>query len=194
MKKAKERIIYDNYDLDPLFEGQREIMREDDSDVSDDTVWACVYDIDHEYFNDAIDELKKFFSTEDHVPYRATFIIFGSVGRWDGTSTGFDTFRGEDFASAFDKATKDCDYIKVWDENGHLYMEGTHHDGTNCYEIKRLTERGEIYLENWDYAINDKRSSRYVLDQLVRHYSTLPRFAEKVYGVPRVEWEKKEAK
>lgn len=169
-------------------------MMEDDGDVSDDDVWACVYDIDHEDYNDTIDKLKEFFSTEDHVPYRATFIIFGSIGRWDGTSSGFDVFRGEDFASAFYKATKDCDYIKVWDENGHLYIKCSHHDGTNNYEIKRLTERGEAYFENWDYAYDDKRSSRYVLDKLVRRYSTLPRFAEKVYGVPRVEYEKEGAK
>lgn len=184
MRKAKERIIYDNYDLDPLFEEQREIMRESNGDVSDDTVWACVYDISNEYFKDALAELKKFFDGIDEMG-----ILFGNIGRWNGVSSGFNTFRGEDFEDVFRDAITDCDYIKVWDENGHLYIECSHHDGTNCYEVKRLTERGKVYFENWNYAYDDKRTSRYVLDQLVRRYSVLPRYAEKVMGCKPIEWE-----
>ena len=31
--------------------------------------------------------------------------------------------------------------LKRYDVNGHLYLNASHHDGTNRFEIKRLTER-----------------------------------------------------
>lgn len=188
MKKAKERIIYDNYDLSEMFDEQKKFMEEDSGeDVSDDEVWEAIYDIDRMTFEEEFDALERFFfGTDDDRP---TFILFGNVERWNGVSSGFNAFKGEDFKKTFFDAIKDCDFVKIWDENGHLYIECSHHDGTNNYEIKQLTERGVAYLENWEDSWNDERDNAYVLDKLVRRYSVLPRYAEKEWGSKRVEWE-----
>lgn len=188
MKKAKERVIYDNYDLSEMFDEQKKFMEDDyGEEVSDDEVWEAIYDIDRMTFEEEFDALERFFfGTDDDRP---TFILFGNVGRWNGVSSGFNVFNGEDFEKTYFDAIKDCDFVKIWDENGHLYIECSHHDGTNNYEIKQLTERGKAYLENWENSWNDKRSAAYVLDKLVKRYSVLPRYAEKKWGSKRVEWE-----
>lgn len=62
----------------------------------------------------------------------------------------------------FYKAMTDCDYFRIYDENGHMYLTCSHHDGTNHFEIKIVTEKG---------------------------YTVLPRFAEKIYGCKAREYE-----
>ena len=64
-------------------------------------------------------------------------IISGSVGRWDGTNRGYETYPNwQKFIQDFGK---DCDYFKVYTNNGHLYVKCSHHDGNNFCEVKRLT-------------------------------------------------------
>lgn len=109
-------------------------------------------------------------------------ILFGTVGRWNGTFVASTIFDGNEFIDTIYKGLKDCDYVRIADENGHLYVSGTHHDGTVRYEIKILTDKGVRYLENWESHWGDKRTEQYVHSQIMRYYSVLPYFAAKVYG------------
>lgn len=109
-------------------------------------------------------------------------IIFGTVGRWNGTFVSGTVFEGDELMDILSKALKDCDYISITDENGHLYVSGTHHDGDVSYEIRILTEKGVKYLENWEEKWDDNRTEQYVHNQIVKYYSVLPHFAKKVYG------------
>lgn len=88
------------------------------------------------------------------------------------------------------EAMTDCDYVHLYDENGHFYMQCSHHDGTNYYEIKKLTDKGIEYLKNWEENWNDRRSERYVHNQIMKRYSILPNFSHRVYGCPKVQWKK----
>lgn len=88
------------------------------------------------------------------------------------------------------KAAKDCDYVYIYDENGHFYLRCYHHDGSKYYEIKKVTEKGIKYLENWEHNWNDKRTEENIHDRIMERYSTLPHFAHNVYGCPRVEYKK----
>lgn len=111
----------------------------------------------------------------DKSPYG--FLLRGSVGRWDGVS------KGGYFVDKFDdlyKCWEDCDYIKIYDENGHLYIYCSHHDGNNSYEIKALTEKGAEFRNNHGYDYND----RALHDKLWNNdlYTELPYFAHKIYG------------
>lgn len=183
---AKERVIYDNYSLwekypdDEIIEALVE-FGEDKELITDEMIWNKRYFWDEIDWEDKKENLKDFFLNRGR-----KWMIFGEVGRWNGvykSGTLFETF--DDF---FYKATKDCDYWKFYDENGHLYLTCSHHDGTCHYEIKELTDKGIQYLENWEYG-NDKRTEEYVHTQIFNKYSRLPRFAEKVYGYKRFEYE-----
>ena len=175
----KQRTIYNNYDLSETYPDEeiKQLLIEkgyEEDEISDEKIW------EERYFQDEIDqetvkdELKDFFLKGNK------WIIIGTVGRWDGVykaGTVFETF--EDF---FYKATRDCDYIHFYDENGHLYLRCSHHDGTCRYEIKEVTNKGIQYLENWEDNWDDKRSEEYVHTQIFKRYSRIPRFVEKVYG------------
>lgn len=182
----KERTIYNNYALWENYPDEeiKEILTEngcEEDEISDEDIWKERYFLDEIDWEEAKAELEKFFLNGNK------WMIFGEVGRWDGiykTGTMFDTF--DEF---FYEATKDCDYIHFYDENGHLYLTCSHHDGTCHYEIKEVTEKGIQYLENWEYNWDDKRSEEYVHTQIFNKYSRLPRFAEKTYGCKRFEYE-----
>lgn len=174
-------MVYDNYDLfsDEAIQEVKNWLLECDyseDEITDNIIYSYINDNDADNWETARTELENFFSDK----YRC--IIFGVVGRWNGTFAAGTIFDGDEIIDILNKALRDCDYISITDENGHLYISGTHHDGTVCYEVKILTDRGVEYLGNWDYAWNDKRTEQYVHNQIVKRYSVLPHFTAKVYG------------
>ena len=181
------RTIYNNYALWETYpdEEVKQYLIDDgyeEDEITDEKIWDWRYCQDVVDWDDAKLELSKFFIHNGN-----KWMLFGEVGRWNGVfkcGTLFDTFY--DF---FYKAAKDCDYIHFYDENGHLYLTCSHHDGTCCYEIKEVTDKGIQYLENWGNNWNDKRTEEYVHTKIFNKYSRLPRFAEKVYGCKRTEYE-----
>lgn len=68
--------------------------------------------------------------------------VSGSVGRWDGRHT----IVGKIFDNLSD-AIKNCFYggddFEVYLEDGVVYVKALHHDGTNCFEIHILNEKGQ---------------------------------------------------
>lgn len=182
----KERTIYNNYDLSETYpdEDMKACLIEngyEEDEITDQMIWQERYFYDEQDWEMVKEELKNFF-LKGH-----KWMLFGEVGRWDGVykaGTVFETF--EDF---FYKATSDCDYIHFYDENGHLYLTCSHHDGTCHYEIKEVTDKGIKYLENWEDNWNDKRSEKYIHTQIFNKYSRLPRYVEKVFGAKRFEWQ-----
>lgn len=176
MKKTpKERILFNNYYDDDWFEAIKKDLTElNDKEPTDNEVFEEMYvlqDFNWEAFEEEF---------KDFITSHRTFILQGNVGRWNGRHRGGFTF---DSFEELHKAWEDCDYIKVYDENGHLYIECSHHDADNYYEIKELTERGEEYLNHHCYD-----DEEHVHDMLMKYYSRLPRFAEKVWRSPRQEW------
>lgn len=182
----KPRTIYNNYDLwekYPDEEIKENLMCNgyEEDEITDNMITEQRYFQDECDWEWARENLEEFFRNGNK------WILVGQVGRWDGiyrAGTIFNTF--DDF---FYKATDDCDYIHFYDENGHLYLTCSHHDGTCHYEIKEVTDKGQQYLENWEDNWNDKRTEEYVHTQIFNRYSRLPMFAEKVYGCKRYEYE-----
>lgn len=185
-KTPKARAIYDNYDLwekypdETLMEIARECeWIEDDEEVTDEILMRWRYQEDENDWDNVKYELNNFFKGK-------TVGFFGNVGRWDGTYAVGEI--GE-FWKLYDKAIEDCGYVRIYDENGHLYLTCSHHDGTCHFEIKFVSEKGEKYLDNWENNWNDKRKVGYVYGKIFDKYSTLPRFAQKVYGCKAREYE-----
>lgn len=249
----KPRTIYNNYSLWENYPDEeiKAMFLEDEryeteEEIPDSAIWEERYFLDSIDWETESERLKDFFLNNGN-----KWMIFGEVGRWDGVykaGTLFDTF--DDF---FYEATKDCDYWHFYDENGHLYLTCSHHDGTCHYEIKEVTDKGIEYLNNWEYSepkkeylpiqkrfdniyaianLTDKirlevlqdmineldiipkqkkevfeclqeweyaynikgyvlkdRTPEYVHTQIFNRYSRLPRFAERVYGCKRFEYQ-----
>ena len=157
-KIAKERIIYDNYN--PWETYTDETLKE----MAIECEWVnSVYEItETDLYNWRYEEMQNDWDNEkemleDFFDGKEVEFI-GSVGRWNGVYKG--KARG-DFWKLFDDAMTDCDYFRIYDENGHMYLTCSHHDGTNHFEIKVVTDKG---------------------------YTVLPRYAEKVFGCPAREY------
>lgn len=174
-----ERIIYNNYDLDESYPDEDMIelaiengMAEDEEDVTesmiDDLRWDC----------DAIDwettkrELANFFKNQ-------TVIFFGTLGLWDGPTAGGKTGKFEDLLMS---AIQSCVYVKIYEKNGRMFLECSHHDGTNEFEIRIVTENGLKYLEHWEYGpiIDRRRTLKDVHTQIVKRYSKRPDYCKNV--------------
>lgn len=184
MKKAKERVIYDNYNKDGLYEEAKEYLIENgNEDPSENEIWNEVYFLEEMYYEDDTYELKKILDNGE-------FIAVGTCGRWDGNFAGGFIFNS--WRDLTCKLFTDCDYFKFWDENGHLYMQCSHHDGTHSVEIRKLTEKGINRYNNWVYNWSDKTPEREIHKKLFTdsHYSKLINYAHTVWGCPRVEYEK----
>ena len=110
------------------------------------------------------------------------YLLMGSVGLWTGNHAAGTVF--DDFEKMFYEAAKDCDYWKLWDMDGHFYFVCSHHDGTNCFEIRRLTDKGYDFIEEWNYNWSDKRREEEIHTIVWEDetMSELPHYAKKVYG------------
>ena len=106
----------------------------------------------------------------------STFLLMGIIQLWHGSYSGGFTFN---CFTEMQKAWNNCEYFKIYDEKGHLYIECSHHDGTNNFEIKKLTSKGEAYLENNRYQT--PKEIHYKLWES-SNYSRLPRFYEFTFG------------
>lgn len=189
MREAKERVIYNNYNLWADYADDcREFLQEEypGEEITESRIWDEIYFQAGEYWGEELCALKSFFSGGG--PY----IIRGHVGRWNGRAAAGTVFY--DFEDTFYKATQDCDYWKIWDENGHLFLKCSHHDGTNVFEIKRITDRGADLLDKWENDYNDHRSEKELHGIIFENnfFSSLPHYAHYVYGCKKTEYEKQE--
>ena len=185
-KLPKERIIFDNYDLweqypdDDLKEMAVECeWVDEDDEITDEMLNDWRYEQSEFDWDNAKYELTKFFEGK-------TVGYFGSVGLWHGV---YKAGQIGEFWKLFNEAIEDCWYWKFYDENGHMYLTCSHHDGTCHFEIKEVTDKGTEYLNRWEYNYDDKRSEQAVHNQIYKRYSRLPNFAHKVYGCRVREYE-----
>lgn len=175
----KEIIFFDNTDVCGLYDNMREFLFDayaqenawqTKNDIPEDYVWENVYShLDDEY-TDFTTELDRYLSC-------GVFIIQGVCGKWNGSvDCGRFVRNYEDIRSGIEH----LDYIKFYDKCGHFYIEGSHHDGSDKYELKQLTDKGIALAErNW-FA-----HSRELHNKLMQNssYSKLPYIARTIYGV-----------
>lgn len=176
--RDKSRIIYDNYDAEEYYPDStiKEIAIdcewiEDEEELTDSKIEQFRQDEMDDWFDTEWEELTRFFDGK-------TVIFFGSLGLWTGRHAAGKIGTFEDL---FHKAMIDCEYLKIYDDRGHLFLQCSHHDGTNVFEIKTLTRAGIDYMDRWEYS-TDRRTERDAHEQVIKRYSRLPRFADTVYG------------
>ena len=148
---ATETVLFDNYDNYEYFDEYKQMLLEanDWDDVSDEVVWQAMGDQESEDWWEAIRILLRI--TGDR-----SVIAKGTIGTWQGRRNGLNIYR--DAEEALQSITKDCDYVKIWqDGRKHTFIKASHHDGTHTLELKALTYDGEDYLDNCQYG-NDPRT------------------------------------
>jgi hypothetical protein len=173
-KKQNIVVLFNNYDNYDFEEYKKDYIEnnEIDGDVSDQTIW------DYISYLEQID-WAEMMSLLDKVWDYNKCIINGTAGTWQGRrecGQVYDTLQDAVYA-----ITQNCDYVKVWCENGHLYVQASHHDGTHNMEIKLFTKKGNDTYNNWLWsccgASLDSKSRYEVLETLFDNnfFSRLPR-------------------
>lgn len=177
MKKPKKRTLYSNMNAD--FERVKQWMEENSDRIpTDEEVWDEIYELDKMDWEDFTYMFEDFFNN-------GTFVLQGTIGCWYGTCYGgyvFDTFSG--LCRCFDS----YDYVEIYDMNGHLYVDCSHHDGSNHYEVRILTERGREYANRHEYDMEERELHTRLMQK--SYYSVLPHVAHKVWGHKKVEYVK----
>lgn len=143
----------------------------DREDITDSDIYNERRLIEEAYWEDAEYELKKFFNNGN------AWLLTGTLSLWDGNHRGgfiFSTF------DEFVRCLNDCEYIKIVDDDGHLHVQCSHHDGTNYFEIKELTECGGDWYEANQYDYSDRELHDILWESNM--YTKIPHFAERVYG------------
>ena len=170
--KKQVVVLFDNYNCD-FDEYKKDYMENNDVEsIEDSVVWDYISELEHMEWEDMLKELA-------HIDNYKKCVAFGAAGTWQGRRDCgkiYDTIE-----DAINGIIKNCDYIKVWSENGHLYIQATHHDGTHNFEIKPLTYKGWETWDSWNSSYCGKslynKSEYEVLDMLFNCnlFSKLPR-------------------
>lgn len=179
----KKHIIFDNYNVTENYDLAIENLIENGyystaEEIPESEIWEEVADMEQIWFDDEREMMAEFFSGKK-------LLVCGSVGRWNGNFAAGKVIDYDDLW----KCWSECDYISIYDEGGHFYIKASHHDGTNHYEVKVLTEKGAELFEDWDYGYNSRwdqlgLSEREVHERLWKNakYSHIPHYARDVFG------------
>lgn len=182
MRKPKVRTIYSNYDLWGYYhEGAEEILRESNEELTDERVLDLIYESDRNEWEMVSELLEEFFSGKKWVAY-------GYFERWDGHYYNSIVF--ESFKKLLNSLTQDCDYLGIYDENGHLYIKCSHHDGTNYFEVKQVNKFGVSYLERLENRNLDDGARGQCYIRIFNKYAVLPHYMHIAYDCPKIEYEK----
>ena len=171
--KNKEIILFDNTDYSERYaETQKDLYErfaEDyDWDFIEDVPMDMIHDemnfheeIDYHYFKDKMKQLLQ----------KNDCLLVGVCGRWNGPAEG-----GQFISNFYDLMSiiGHLDYYKVTDSNGHLIIEGYHHDGHDRYEIKQLTNKGYELARSYSF-IKDRHLHNTIMN--CNLFSRLPRLA-----------------
>lgn len=179
MKKTKTVFYDDTHDYD-LLDETRFYLYEDQAEEQE---WESLEDVPTEVVYDEIRacheaDWSSFREDLEWLLERDNlYLLTGTCGRWNGPAEGGKFIRTvDDFYSCIGH----LDGVCIYDENGHLYVTGYHHDGSDRYEIKRVTKKGaELAYRNY-YACDRALHSTIMRNNI---YSGLPYMAKRVYGV-----------
>ncbi len=169
-----ERVIYDNCDYDTYEEAARKDLEDNgNANPTEEEISSEMDFLMQTDWQNVKAELTDFFKTD-------TWLARGTAGSWDGAiEVGF-TFKG--FEKLCDAVCSDCDYVKIWDEDGHFHISGTHHDGTNHVEVVKLSKKGKNILNEWNDADDDSDLGNYSWKELYKLlatcYSDIPNYAK----------------
>ena len=173
MKPNQEIVLYDStHYSDRYAETQQELFErfaeEYDWDFIEDVPVDMIHDemnfheeLDYQYFKEKFTQLLN----------RGRCLLVGTCGRGNGPA------KGGKFIHSFGdllSVIQHLDYLKITDVDGHLYINGYHHDGSDSYEIKQLTRKGSQYADS-NYFAHSRKLHETIMQN--NFFSKLPRLA-----------------
>lgn len=177
--KDKTITLYDSYYSCEQEKEMREFLFEEyaedegwksPDDIPDTRVYNTMRDQNNDDWRAIKDELESIFEKD-------CYLMTGYCGTWRGNLAGGSFIHSlHDFMKVIDH----LDDLRIIDRNGHLIVEGSHHDGSDRYELKRLTRKGYLLADSNDFA-RDRDLHETIMNNNL--YSALPHFAKRVYGV-----------
>lgn len=169
MKKNKKVTLYTNEITEEKVEYARQyLLEENGEEPTDSELWNFL-NVDDDINWDVFErEYEKYFNTNN-------FVVKASLGRWNGrfNSGKILTSGWSDFV----KIIGEYDNISIVDNNGHLEVVGRHHDGTDYFEIRELTRKGDEYANGYHYDKGEPEDAQAVWNNF---HSRLPRLAARV--------------
>ncbi|MDE5639177.1 MAG: hypothetical protein K2I47_05215 [Odoribacter sp.] len=142
MNVDRIKTIYNNYDLwEDYAEAAKEVCEEDGMEVTEYNIWTEIYRLDEGCWEEVRRQLATFFQGR-------MWLLYGYVMRWNGRQRAGFVFTS--FWEMFQKATKDQEHVHIFEQGNRMFLECLHHDGTNFYEIRKITEKGCSYLKRWE--------------------------------------------
>lgn len=110
------------------------------------TFWDWFYETTAEEDEEFWDSFRKAIKKE---PLYTRCVILGTCGTWMGNRQIVPTLV-DNLYDAVMKCLKDCDYYKLSMKDNVLHVKGTHHDGTNTFEIRLVNSDNYDKINYWD--------------------------------------------
>lgn len=104
------------------------------------------------------------------------YIVLADLGLWNGRFDGGKIIRG------LWKSISECfeDYNEIYQEGKRLKVKAIHHDGTNYFQIRELTDRGLEYMRRNEYHLSDRELHQRLFKD--SHYSHEVSLFNTIYG------------
>lgn len=89
-------------------------------------------------------------------------VLAGSVGTWRGNCDGGEVIETYDTLTLIWR--RDSGYLQILDDNGELKFKYIHHDGTDMWWLRRLTDAG---VRKHEKLLERSRPKREIVDTLI---------------------------
>lgn len=172
----KTTIIFDSYDNYELEQAKLDMveseMYEKIEDISDEQGYDYISYLQAQNFDYFEGELSAFIDEQEN-----PMLLIGYVGGWQRRSNG------GIFVSRFgDLYTfwQHCDHIKVEEIRGRLFIECSHHDGTNRAELRQITSKGNDYMNNHLHDMSEEELHTKLYKS--RNYTKNANYKKTVWG------------
>jgi len=135
---AKRETVFDEFEQTVAYHDD---ALEDDPGLGDDSAWRIAAEDVAEDFDRILSDI------EDRMG-EGVFLIRGTFGAWDGphrVATFIEDAKG--IREALD--IRGDSSVSIITEGPHLYIEQSHHDGHNSYELRRLSPKGLQRYAGW---------------------------------------------
>ena len=127
---TKEEIeeIKKDYECRDVFDGEYNDVDYEDLVDYNDTEWNYSFGDGAEWKGSSV----------DNIPV----VIIGKLGLWNGPHKVIPT-KCKSIIEAIYKCIEDMDEVEIYeDQYGNLKIDAYHHDGTNHFTIKKVTDKG----------------------------------------------------
>ena len=170
MRRNERRVIYTTEITEDSLNSVKEEWKDNGNDgpIPENTLWNWASDDNLHWLNCEKQNLD--------IPTDGRIIALGSVGTWQGRFPGYKILE-YNINSIFDVGSNsDCE-CEFYMENGRVWADMHHHDGTNYVEFRELREDTDL-RKFLDMFCHEQETDA----DIHKHTRSIARRVAKVYG------------